>query len=741
MRRQVELYIKKDNESGTGYDRVDLFDFEDININNSIKDARDIGKVFTEFTQEFKVPASKNNNKLFSHYYNWDISVGGFDARLKVPALIKINGVDYKKGRLTLKGSALDKNRAKNYSVVFYGETVSLKQLLSDDKLKDLNTSHLNQFNVAYLDSVVRTAFSNGYNLLSGGSLSINTSSTTAGDLCVPFISAQNYYFYDTTQNAPNPQEGASESRNINVNESSLVTPRGISFKDLKFGIRVYHIIKAIEEKYGLTFSTDFFSTTNLDFYELYLLLSKEKGQYSDVSGTVVVDFDDFILNSSDTELRPLTAQKGSSSGSGGDFDVSYSVLYTVQTSNFNSRYSITVTNKTDGSTIFDSKGGGQSTSFVFGLPKPSSPNSSIVYDLEFKVQGENLGNPSHSASVTKATTTYGGGQAPVTTTQVSLYTLGLSFSKFNPTSNMPDIKVIDFLTGLFKTFNLVAYYDNDKINVKTLVDYYDNGQSIDLTEYVDNSVINLNRTNLHSTINFEFEKPSTFAIINSNDATSDEFGNEKMDNLNQDPEIFSTLAFDGGTYSVKNKFEKIMYERMTNQTGGANTNVGWGWLVNKDQESVATKPILFYGIKQELDDNPSGYLPSSILFDNTDGTYDNLSQYIRASNTRSYYSSGSLVEAQSINFGSEFDEFHQVENTTSLFKTYYEEYVQDIYNRRSRILKVKAFLPVNVILKMTLDDEVTIGNRLYGINKMKLNLNTGKADLELMTRTESKLT
>jgi hypothetical protein len=41
----------------------------------------------------------------------------------------------------------------------------------------------------------------------------------------------------------------------------------------------------------------------------------------------------------------------------------------------------------------------------------------------------------------------------------------------------------------------------------------------------------------------------------------------------------------------------------------------------------------------------------------------------------------------------------------------------------------------------MTLDDEVTIGNRLYGINKMKLNLNTGKADLELMTRTESKLT
>jgi hypothetical protein len=98
------------------------------------------------------------------------------------------------------------------------------------------------------------------------------------------------------------------------------------------------------------------------------------------------------------------------------------------------------------------------------------------------------------------------------------------------------------------------------------------------------------------------------------------------------------------------------------------------------------------------------------------------------------------LVEEQSINFGSEVDEFHQVENTKSLFDTYYKEYVEDIYNRRSRIVKAKAFLPVSIILKMTLDDEIIINNRLYGINKMKLNLNTGKADLELMTRTESKL-
>lgn len=732
MRRQVELYIKKDNASGTNYERVDLFDFEDININNSIKDARDIGKVFTEFTQEFKVPASKNNNKLFSHYYNWDVSEGGFDARLKVPALIKINGVDYKKGRLTLKGSALNKNRAKNYSVVFYGEAVSLKQLLSDDKLKDLNTAHLNQFQLNYSSANVQTGFASGYNI-SGGTIVENTSSTTAGDLCVPFISVQNYYFYDTTQNAPNPAEGASESRNINVNESALVTPRGISFGDLKFGIRVYHIIKAIEEKYGLTFSTDFFSTTNLDFYELYLFLSKEKGQYSGDGGTVITDFDDFTKDSG-TDVRPMQTSRISGFQNGNDS--SYNISYTVGTAFASSTYSLVVTNKIDGSTVFESNGGGTSTTFNFELSKHTRKQ----FDLEFKIQGDNTSNFTQSVSIVHKQRTMYGRQATAPPDSTSTYSKSGEPTSFNITGNMPDIKVIDFLTSLFKTFNLVAYYDNDKVSVKTLVDYYDNGQSIDLTDYVDNNVANLNRTSLYSTINFEFEKPSTFAVLNSNEITSDEFGNERMNNLNQDPEIFSTLAFDGGTYNVKNKFEKIMYERMTNQTGGANTNVGWGWLVNKDQDSVLTKPILFYGIKQQLSSAPSGNSPSQILFDNSDTTYTNLSQYIRASNTRSYYSGLSFVEAQSINFGSEFDEFHQVENTTSLFKTYYEEYVQDIYNRRSRILKVKAFLPVNVILKITLDDEVTIGNRLYGINKMKLNLNTGKADLELMTRTASKL-
>ena len=64
MKREVQLYIANN--------RVDLFKDETISLTDSIKNVRDIAKVFTTFTKSFTLPASKTNNKLFQHYYNFD---------------------------------------------------------------------------------------------------------------------------------------------------------------------------------------------------------------------------------------------------------------------------------------------------------------------------------------------------------------------------------------------------------------------------------------------------------------------------------------------------------------------------------------------------------------------------------------------------------------------------------------------------------------------------------------------
>ena len=64
--KNLELYVKNDN----GLDeRVDLFDFEAVNLSQVIKDVKDIGKIFTDYSQSFKVPASANNNRIFPVSY------------------------------------------------------------------------------------------------------------------------------------------------------------------------------------------------------------------------------------------------------------------------------------------------------------------------------------------------------------------------------------------------------------------------------------------------------------------------------------------------------------------------------------------------------------------------------------------------------------------------------------------------------------------------------------------------
>ena len=113
--QQIQLYI-----SGT---KVDLFQDESVSLTNTIQNIKDISKVFTSFSQSFVVPASKVNNQLFRHYYNYNVD-DGFDGRLKVSATIELNYLTFQKGKIKLEGTQLKKNEIYGYKITFYGNTV-----------------------------------------------------------------------------------------------------------------------------------------------------------------------------------------------------------------------------------------------------------------------------------------------------------------------------------------------------------------------------------------------------------------------------------------------------------------------------------------------------------------------------------------------------------------------------------------------------------------------------------------
>ena len=732
MRREVEIYI---NTAGFGetvtYKRLDIFSEESINITNSIQDIRDIAKVFTDYSQQFSLPASSPNNLIFKHYYNFDI-IGGYDARVKREALIKINGEDYKKGFLSLNSVSMKNGVAFAYKAVFYGKTVNLNLLFGDDELDDLasySDAYLSQFNQLYTASVAEIGFTDGYNLVSG-SLQVNNSGSTAGDLCYPFISGNSHYYYDSQHSSGPPLREDVVSRNVASSSGSTQHPAGISLIDLKPAIRLYHIILGIEDKYGITFSkngtNDFFSTSNASFYELYLWLHREKG---DLSSQIAIASFELFLNQytfatgfSDPRSNSNTELVASIVYDAGDTIETYYEYVINVTPSGSGVYTLELFDSVSGEVIGTSEhsGDGVAVSRTFTLRKDAftgfgtqifkpvlrvkTENAGIsgiqVNGLTINVEIEDQDGPSGGYA---ATYTFNNGGSN-----------GI-FVELNVVDNMPKMKVIDFLTSIFKMFNLTAFYDGETIKVRTLDKFYDEGTSHDVSQYIHADKHTVDKANIYSKIDFEYQEASTFAIVNSNEITNDEFGNERLNNSSTS--ISNPLAFDGGTYTVKLGFEHVMYERMTDQEDDTDTTVQWGWMASKDQNPILGKPLVFYCRKQDTD-----------TIYTTGG--DDLDQYIRPANTLTTTSNTKL---QTIHFGEETDEYFAEINSNSLFNNYYFNYIVPIYNEKSRLSKFEATLPLRLVTKLELNDKLIISGRSYKINKIQMNINTGKATLELI--------
>ena len=129
--QKIQLYIEGQ--------RLDTFTDESVVITQSIKNVKDIDKVFTDFTKTFSLPASETNNKIFKHYYNFDI-VGGFDARIRKPANIELNNTPFTEGLIKLEGVDLRDNKPHTYKITFFGNTVTLNDIIGDDTLASLDS-------------------------------------------------------------------------------------------------------------------------------------------------------------------------------------------------------------------------------------------------------------------------------------------------------------------------------------------------------------------------------------------------------------------------------------------------------------------------------------------------------------------------------------------------------------------------------------------------------------------------
>ena len=703
--------------------RVDFFEDESIQLTDSIQDARDIGKIFTAVSRDFTVPATLINNNLFEHFYNFDI-VDGFDARQKVSASLFQNGFLYKKGFIQLRSVNLESNKPSSYKIFFTGLLGELKDIFKNDKLSDL--LQLNAYTHPYNSATVRAGLQNYFGVTN------NTPVFTSGntqDMCYPFVSSVNRYAF-----------GASGLRTVD-SDTNTITNNKIQTSDLKPALRAVRIIEAIETKYGITFDSSFLKTNTI-FTELYLWLNRSKGILADETKFDVFfllpDFD-FVsgnnLNLSSENILTFRNLNGQGSYDYVEYNFEYKVEITGKgqisikiiddnTSQTFANISQNIEDETLSiSHKFESINGGSNIWKPTLQITTESPDITAI-DIVLVVNK----SESQNGQVFNQTGNYelAGGQIAAT-------------SNVNITLQVPSMLVLDFLTSIFNTFNLTAFVQNNgTIKVQTLDDFYDSGldqnydfedevnydfeddinfefnstlqSSKDITNQIDINKSEVKRFEPYKDIKFEFQKADSFLMIKRDKILDDVYGNLNYIVGSEDP----TKVIGGGSYNVKPKFHKLLPERLRLDNKDLSP-IMYALYINEDNEPLSNQPILFYTKRQEFTGS------TAIQFQND----DNLTSNIAPSNVKQDLT-------QTLNFGSEIDEYTLEVNSNSLFDKFYRNFILRAFSVRSKILKVKAYLNADFILNYKLSDTFIINGRKFNINTLDVNLSTGLASLEL---------
>ena len=768
--RDIEIYVKTERNGEIEFERLDLFDNGTIEIKSSIQDAKDISKVFTDYSQPFTIPASDNNNQIFRHHYRTEVTDNIFDGRVRHEAKIFINHLLFKKGKVFLNGTSMKNGKASSYNITFFGNTVSLKDTFKDDKLLDLcrykkgidgSDSVLNLSLAAdheFSHDNVKTIFRS-----EGKEFNGDTSA-----LIYPLITSRKRLFYNESlaDNSPENFDGnlyapTSDIRNL---EPSRYNTRGVTEVDLKPALKAYHIIKAIEEKYNINFipndsvgTKDFFSKHNEAFANLYLWLSNNSGN---ITGNLSED--EYIFK---TEV-PSWSFTGDSNYNSNEvvidnyfkiagleyvdsFLTQNYIKVTPSSGYENASWKVKIINSETNNVFSVIEGTGATSGNGILIPvELSIVDSKPRYIMEFSSKSTML----YTTVALKVVKYMRGGEIRQETYS-SGAVLDTDTTTLDVSTHFPDMKVMEFMTGLFKMFNLTAYYIDDEsdplysditpvVKVVKLDDYYDDalnnnsGGIIDITKHIDIQEHSVNTSLPFSEIEFKFQENETILMANHLEENGEVFGDSSIsvqdtyDGLN---------LFYGEKYEIDIPFSKLKYERIN----GLDTDIVWGYAAGGDFKSEDTTPpqanysaqnvkaLLFYGIRHIT-------YTHAINFSDGSANSTRCLEYYRPSNTSNtavVNSEGNweVPAVQTINFDSEQDEYTLSPSPNSLFKNFYKSYITSVFDANKRVFKLKAYLPPSFLINYKLNDQLKVQDVVYRINSITTNLNTGLSRLELI--------
>ena len=676
---------------------LDQYADESVDIVSSVLDVSDITKNTGDYSKSFTVPASKNNNRLFKHWYNASID-NGFDARSKVEGSIDIDGVPFKLGKWRLNKCNIVKGRLESYTINFFGNLPNISDTIGEDMLSDLAFPALDHDWTS--DNVIDG--------LEGDLLN--------GDI-VYTLMANKRYFYNSHSGAHDV-----DATTINIaNAASTSHATGVVWSDLRPSVKLSKIIDAIETRYNsfiydnpIVFSRDFFSTT--EFEKQYLWL-KADDRVAIGGGEEIVDF----TTGSETYIN-LTTNVGTfvtDRATNTRFAIGNKI--TPAAGYEDVPYTFIVRNADTGEDVYawDRTQWGNGDGIISIGTSLFSPSGTTTFNFTWHVKSNSKIEFTSEVAIVKQV---GVVLSPSDVTTGAAQTL---VNKVVIGDEMPELKIVDFLKGIFNMFKLVAIpKDDGSIYVNTLDSYYAQGQRYDATKYIDFAKFDVDRGELLKRIAFEFEEPSTILNMEFKKRAADGQG-YGASLVNVYESLTPKKLIDGDTLEVKLPFEQIYFERLVEQDDaivGTNTNIQTGVILDDNLNEVVPKAVLHYTSKQDISATPIRFV-NDLAAD----------VVLNTSLVIPIHHFGPVAPVYANLFEAEFSNFTGESLVNNLYSIHYKDYVTAIFELKRRTFMYTANLPIQIVTRLELNDVIAIGEIDYRINKYSYNLLNGLTKLELI--------
>jgi hypothetical protein len=584
----------------------------------------------------------------------------------------------FRRGRIQLEKSNIKNGQVENYTITFYGQLTSLKDLFGEDKLSDLDYSSVDQaVNLPTIQFFIE------------GLLGFT-------DIAYPLISSAEFWTYNTTQ--PN---GTTPSWYIAAGAQIDTAFGAIATDELFPALRLSRIITLIELRYGITFNSTFFGTDN--FRNAYLWY-KNRDRFEIMSTPTTVNITNFV---SQTGTFPngvamssfvsnvnntISIQATTNAGSAG---ASHSVKLSLTTPTIVPFYVDVYLN---GNLVASVLGDGTGASFdVVNAPDVIGLNN--TYSFQARATG---------IVILDFTLLY--------FYYYNITGLPFAFADFNvaplplfPSTslqrNAPNLKVSDFFSGLLREFNLTVTGTDtpNEFLVETLNYWYASGNVFDITNFTESNSVDVERVKLYKKISFRYQPSESITNKFYLQTGLKEYGNTEQ-----------PYPYDGGELNIEVPFENLMFSKYTG------TNVQVGFSINSSLAPYIPKPCILYFGQTVVATNP-------IYIKDTTGTL--------ACNSVQIFGQDTNVGGidYSLNFSPETSTYLGVPIQQSLFATYYFDYLANLFDPKNRLTNVKAVLPISILTTLKLNDRLIIGNKRYIINDFKTKLTTGETTFNLL--------